>query len=328
MPIRCAIVLASLLLVAGSARGGSHEMARFEREYPAAAKRLEARFSRVKGNGRLWQQIPAESVPARTESASFARDHGREKVRIRRKVARDGPTDPEDELIYCMDEDTIFYLARPAGKERYIVQGIGSSPIDRSAYMSLFGKFVKAHDSIFGTPVVRLMSASGYRLLGAERSVKDGRESVSVEFEVGAKSPKDRVAIVFDPQSDWLIQSSEFHSGANPALRIRAEIQYSNSRDGSPVPRRITFDDGSTGSSMCEFIDWTFEPTAESEFTMPHYGLPDLVSKVSKHRSPLPYWLAGGAATCILFALVARRCSVRRARDAVPPVGGSGRMTP
>ena len=150
MLIRYGIVLISLFGVAGSALGGSQELARFEREYPAAAKRLESQFSRVKGNCRLWQQIPGDSAPARVDPASFAIDGDREKVRIGRKVAGDRPTDPEDELIYCVSASTIFHLARAAGQDGYIVQGIGTTPLDRSAYMTLFGRFVKAHYSIFG----------------------------------------------------------------------------------------------------------------------------------------------------------------------------------
>ena len=155
------------------------------------------------------------------------------------------------------------------------------------------------------------MTQPGYRVISAERLVKDGRDLIEVEFEVGAKAPKDRIVIVFDPQADWVIRSSEFRSGNASRLRIVTDVEYGPPRDDVPLPRRVISRDGSGSSSVCEFVDWSFEPTPAAEFTMPYYGLPDLVSKVEKRRNKLPYWLAGGAVASLLLTLVFRRLSAR-----------------
>jgi hypothetical protein len=192
MLMRGAVVLVVVLGVSPFARGDAELADRFQREFPAAAKRLKERFSTARGTCRIRKVAPGNPKVDAVEEADFASDHGFQKVNIRRKILGGGSPSYLEEIL-CIGEDynfKHFYLERLPGAKKYIVAGI--DPTDSgvnvySRYMTRFGEFVNAQSAILGQPISRLMTLPGYRLVGAERVARDGRELVKVDFEVEVK---------------------------------------------------------------------------------------------------------------------------------------------
>lgn len=312
--IRPGILAAVLLTAWPSARGETDALGRFNGEYSLAARRLEEQFGSVKGTCRL-RAIPPDGSKAETRSeAEFAIDHGYEKVIIRRKSPGPAADAASGEFIYCVGPGTTFYLSRIPGASSYTVEGIGSTASDRSAYVTLFGRFVNAHYGVFGQPLTRLMKTPGFRTLDAEYVTEGKARLVKVNFEVGEQDPKSTISVIFDPQDGWNIRSSDFRTGKTPGIRITTDVSYGPSREGGfSLPHRVVSHDTSGGTSICEFAAWEFEPTPEAEFKMGSYNLPDLVSAPKSSRHAYTYWLAGVAAVGFTAALVLRRYSTGQA---------------
>ncbi len=311
MIARHGIVLIALLGFSQSAWGDAGEMARFEKEFPAAAKRQEERFAKAKGSCRLLSTDPKGSKPTKIDKAEFAIDHGYEKVTIHREFGVGKGKVAHTDIVYCISEETAFNLTRLPGEKNFVVEGIGSTPSDEAAYLTSFGRFVKAHHCVLGRSMTRVMASPGFRVTNAERVEKDGRSLVKVDYESGSSEPKERVSIVFDPQWDWAIKSMEYIPGKFPMFRITTEVEYGTPQGGLVLPLRVTIRDQPGSSSVCEFVDWSFEPTPEAEFMMPFYGLPDLASKASRSRGGMTYWLGGGALATLVAAIMFRRLSTR-----------------
>lgn len=305
------LLIAILLSAWSSARGEADALARLNGEYPHAARQLEERFSSVKGVCRLRVVQPEETKPETNSDANFAVAHGYEKVVIRRKVSGRGVDAVFGEFIYCVGSGTgpTFYLSRKPGADSYFVEGIGSTAADRSAYVTLFGRFANAHYGVFGQPLSRLMRTPGFRIIGAEYTTEGDAGLIKAKFEVGDQDPKSTISVVFDPGDGWNIRSSEFRAGKPPGgVRITTDVSYGPAREGGPsLPRRVVARDASGVTSICEFVDWKFESTPEAEFKMGFYNLPDLVSASSTRSRLHLYVLLGIAAVAFAAALALRR---------------------
>lgn len=309
--IRIAILIVVLLSNKSLAFGEMDALARFNSEYPRAVQRLEGQFGSVKGSCSLRVTLPDASKPSRISEAEFALDHQYEKVVIKRNVS-EGLKATAAEFIYCIGPGTTFYLARMPGAKTYTVEGIGSTASDRSAYATIFGRFVNAHYGVFGQPLTRLMKTPGFRAMSASH-IKEGDVSlVKVNFELGVQSPKSTISVVFDPHHGWNIRSSDFRAGKLPGIRIETDVVYQQSQDGQFLPRRVVSRDTSGGTSTCEFTDWTFKPTPEAEFKMTYYELPDLVSNPTASYQLLPYWLCLVGVAGLIAAGLLRWCLVKR----------------
>ena len=311
MEVRSGIILAALVGFSPSARADAEVEALFKKDFPAAAKRLEAQFARVQGSCRLWTVNPRDSRPLPTKEGRFVIDHGYEKVTIRRTLPVRGAKSHHIDNVYCVGVDTAFTLVRLPGSKEYMVEGIGSTLKDRSVYLALFGQFIRAHHGVMTRTMSQVLASPGFRLTNVERVTKDGRSLVKIDFEIGTREPLPQGSIVFDPDAGWVVRSSDFHYGASARPRFVTDIEYGPSRDGFPLPRRVSIRDETGETLFCEFADWSFEPTPEREFKMAFYGLPDLLSKSGARRSALPYWLGGIAATGLAVAFLLRRFASR-----------------
>jgi len=218
---------AFILIVFGtcdSARGDAGEIARFEREYPPAVKRLEERFARAKGSAYLWSKTPPKNPKPGINGVTFAFDHGYEKVTRRSDLPTTGANPAlHADFVYCVGENTAFSLERHPGAKQFVVVGNGSTRSDRDAYLMVFGRFAKAHCRFHGIPLARIMANPAYRLVNAERVTAQGRALVRVDYEVGAKEPKSHLSLVLDPDAGWIIRSQEFQPGnltTNSLMRL------------------------------------------------------------------------------------------------------------
>jgi hypothetical protein len=313
MTFQLGMAAVGLLAVPTWALAGGDEAARFQKEFPPAAARLEEQFARVKGTCRVWNLEPGESKPSRIDDGTFAIDGGFEKVVVNRCLDN-GSVRQCAEIVYCVGKDSVFCLARMPDAKEYTVEGIGSTAGDRAAYLALFGRFVHASTGVNGRSFSQVMAGPGFRVLNAERVIRDGHSLVRVEYEFGSREPKDTVAVVFDPDAGWVVRSSEYRPGIAPQMGYTTEIEYGPPREGVIPPLRVVFRDARGATSHCEFTSWSFDPTDGSEFTMARYGLPDLVGNKSQRNHAMTFWILGAAAVLFVAAFGLWRLSVRARR--------------
>jgi len=305
------------------ARGEEEPLARFLREYPAAARRLEGGLTRIKGSCRVTRAIEGAARPIRVDEISFAFDHGRELARIRKRSPSNGSDAVQAEIVYGVGKEGTFWLQRPIGAKEYSVRGTGQDAARVGAYNTIFGQYPKAAFAIVGLPLSGLLAHSGFHASDAERTTRDGRALVKVDGRMGPEGSKSRASIEFDPDAGWVIRSVDFRLGSPTDPRIKFDVEYGPPGDGPPLPRLVVFRDGTAATWRCEFGEWLAAPTPEAEFKMTHYGLPDLLDKRGARRWSLPFWLAAAAAGGLVLAYVLRRLAARRGAWGNPKARGS-----
>lgn len=305
--VRREIILLGLLGFCTPALGDSAAMDRFNREYPGAAKRLQERFGSVKGSCRIWKVYPKPLKAETPRQATFEIDHGYEKVTFPISLPDPGDQSLIGRYVFCVGKTSLFKILRIPGAKDYLVRDVGLSLSKRAEYIDCFGRFIKEHYSILGKPITDVMVDPSYRLIDAKAVIKDRRSLIQVDYELGNRTIKHLVSVVFDPSDGWIIRSSDYRFEGHPR-RYKTEIEYGPPQDGFPMPLRVNTQDASGIPYICEFAGWSFEPTPEAEFLMPFYSLPDLVSP---SRNTLYYWLAGSAVFVLFVAIVLRRYASR-----------------
>ncbi len=315
-PVTVAASVVITLLLTLFSRADEEQTARFQGEYPAAARRLVERYARAKGACRLWRTLEGTSELSPVDDAKFAIDHGFEKLFIGRNLSPGpGGKDATFDIVYCVGKNTDFYLTRLPGSPTFNVEGIGSNPSDRDAYRTMFGRFVNAHFAVQGTPLSRLMEHPKFHLLDATSTTKGSRNLVKIEFVVGDLPARNHVAAILDPAAGWVITSMTQWLEDSPDRKTTVEIEFGSPMDGYYPPRLVQYHSRPGESSSCEFTEWEFAPTPKAEFTMPFYGLPDLTAKPGSQTNTLAYWLGGiavlGAGGAVLLRKFAGRVPAR-----------------
>jgi hypothetical protein len=298
-----------MLLMIIPTDAGEADVRRVRTEWHAAARRLEQAFARVQVKARVWDENPRRKSTKPTETeASFAVDHGMQKVELA-VFTRDSRRVKLADAVYCVGEGTAFELRRPASVQSYRVKGIGTTSNELDRYMDIFGRFLIAHNAVGGLPISQFLDQPGFRITAADTFKQDGKSLMKVDCGV-----RGRVWFILDPDEGWVVQSCKFHPKDAPNELTTFSIEYGPSRDGIPLPRLVKRQDPDGVVTYCEFTDWTFAPSPRSEFTMAHYGLPDLVHAVHP-RGYGVYWiissacLLGGIAIIILRRHVSRSSS-------------------
>jgi hypothetical protein len=285
---------------------GEPEVSRVKSELPAAARRLDGMFAQVQGTARLWYVDRRASSKSLLTEARFAIDHGMEKVELGRFTQEPKPK-KLGEFVYCVAEDSAFQLHRLAGKTAYEVHGIGRTSSDRDRYATLFGRFVTAHHGVMGRRLSRVLESPGFEITGAETVEEGGRKLMRADCVQGSGPIKNQFSLLLDPGAGWIVRSCRYRPFYYPEAVFRFDVEYDEARAGSPLPRHVRITEEPFGvTHYCDFTDWTFAPTPLSEFSMTHYGLPDLI-RTRRARNTLPYWLAGIAGLAGVAAFVLRR---------------------
>jgi hypothetical protein len=279
---------------------------------------LEALFAQVRGKARLQRDSTRSAKKWPVWQASFALDHGMERVEIER-FTLDKPPKELPGLIYCVGPDTAFRLNRAPDTEAFTIVGIGKTELDRAHYLSEFGRLVHAHNGFEGRPMPRVFGSPGFEITSAESIVEDSRNLIEVASAfgpLGSNKAKEQITAVLDPDAGWIIRRSRYRHGYDDTnMEFRCEIQYQGAHEGVSLPRTVRLEEPGGLVRHCEFTEWSFTPTPIAEFNMTHYGLPDLVRA---HRRPnlLPYWLMGIAAILALVAFILWKLASRGARSA------------
>lgn len=305
--------VALLSLFSPSSSAGEEEIARFRREYPAAARLLAERYSRLRGTCTVTSKSPRG--PNFVDRCSFACDGGARKVEIRRYLKADGPL--IGEFVHCIGDAASFRLKRLPEKE-YRINSVGGDQNDRAAFDQLFGRYLAAPFLNFEFSLSKMMSLPKFRIVSAQHVEYKGRTLMQVDWELGDPSSADKWQLLLDPDSDWVIHRAELRPRDSPAMIQICEVEYAPLDSRPPLPKLVKIETANTEDMTCVFEDISADPTPESQFRMSAYGLADLSSAVPRRtRSNFAYWAGGLAVTGLLLAILigalARRGSVVRA---------------
>lgn len=294
---------------------GTDEEARFQRDYPEAARRLESRLSKI--NGTCLMTSRQEKQGERSTKGTFAVDRGRGKISVLSTATpKRGPL----EVVTCFDGESAFCIYRKPGEPDYTVMWAGKA--ERLLYDDMFGNFIVAPYSILGAPLSRIMRNPTFHILSAIELKVDRRLCLEIQYEIVEDEIKKTVTVVLDPNAEWVIRRAEVRSANSPDQTIAQAIDYGSTLGASPTPLKVEFshlrtpskgvDSKATSISSCKFESMSFSPTPDQEFMMSHYGLPDVTrAQEGSGQSQAALWLIVIAALGLLVAVALRRLSRR-----------------
>jgi len=297
-------VVATFQVATLTASAKADAVDRFVREYPAAAKRIEAVYSRIRAEAELIQRAgKSPSSEASHVQLTLASDHGLRKAQLvqhGRAEARIGGGTRE--TVYRVGEDVCFMLRRASTDQPY--EATIDTRNTESAVMefnSLVGKYVGAPYAVNGFPLTTMMALDGFEVLSAERNTENGRSFLHVSCQYG-QAPKTELDIVFDLDAGWVIRRSEWRPRGNAHNAIITEIAYDhhNSHDGVPFPRVVELKEPPDRLNRCVFAHFARQSTPRNEFLLSHYGLAALETPVSE----TPAFRISPAVVCLILGVL------------------------
>ncbi len=254
---------------------GTDEVSRFKAEYPEAAKRLKECFDKVRGKA----TIESTSDPAATKRSSstevvFAYERSAKLLRVR----RGGKSAAGNESVYCTTEGKGFELFRDTPNASFMARRTGAE-IDKinSSINHTLDRFLLAPFSIYGGALIDIMSNPKFQIISADVS----REGTDELFELGytindSADAKADAKVTFDPKNGWIIRRVRLVPRNAPRIHIEYEVDYASTIDGCSFPKTVVLRDVDGSRTKCTFHDMTQDASPAEEFSMAHYGLPDL----------------------------------------------------
>lgn len=162
------------------------------------------------------------------------------------------------------------------------------------------------------------LDGAKYRIVSAEPLTMDGDEVLRVRYASVPKAPVPQSGTIeLLPQRGWVVRHHEFkgmalsHGGAvttQQPYTIVTDIEYQKGDDALPKARTVRYTaSGSVKEMIFDSLDFgVTKPT--KEFTLAHFGLPDVTSRVTDpSRSHAIYWPAGVGFLVLIAAFVIRR---------------------
>lgn len=337
-----AILSATLILLVCSAPTYGDEsddlLERVRNEYPAAVKRLETAYSRVRGSGRSETRIPLLTAPGeRTIVADFSFAFDGDRKRVVESIVDATPQKTRvGHRAHCMNGEHAFWLSRETSDTPYLLNGHGNAEDGYNAVaddeiMEAVGSSLSAASNLYGMPMSWILESPRFRFTKATAAPEEDREFIELEFENPEPNPGPRGisgvyagTIVVDPASAWRIQRAVIFFDQSLKRPFHIEVEYGPSVDGSPVPRRLTVLEPRPMTREWRFDDIEFAGAPESEFTLTAFGLPEISQHSADDQTGTPFraWIVVAGALGLLVAIVLyrlaqsaeKRASLRTAR--------------
>jgi hypothetical protein len=293
--------------------GGADDVAKFEKEYPAAARAIVAKLRQVKGNCRLTQQNTGQSESAST--GSFATDQVREKLSV---MIKRPPRSEETELIFCIDEDfkKSFNLSRAPKATTYRVEGVGVQGL-REVYSELFGVFLCAPYAVVNQELTKVMADSTFHITSARTIQFKERECVEITYEKGEAANKETATVTLDPEAGWVIRKSEHRPTVPVGWVTTTEVDYDLGTGIPPVQTKVLITTKAFKRG-CEFNNLSFLPTPVDEFSMDYFKLPDITKPAVPASNNAVYWMGGIGVLGLIFSFLLMRIVARRSSTKGP----------
>ncbi len=175
--------------------------------------------------------------------------------------------------------------------------------------------------SLFGIPIIKIMSHPDFRVKNVELVQGNGKELWKVFFERITKDPKVGSMydswIMFDPKSDWAVIEAQYHFVKDLSVVYTIQNEYVKGADGvdrikSAHHSTYSAKSKSKGHDDFEILEYTPSAPPDSRFEMTDLGLPDLKKPIeSPDENSTRNWLFVGAFTLFMIALGFNRAARR-----------------
>ncbi len=319
LPIAPKQFVAALVVLASSAlsapvRAIEGEADRFLREYPNAGRQLEARYAHLQGEG-LYEQVSqtASNRPPFRARLSFAVEGMNRKIELRHERTGQVEMIPDDK-VYCRNQQHDFKLNRKGDKGAYTVGDISGATESRGSNPALdhtYGRYLVAPFTVGSIKLTEMISDPSFVVASATTEKVGDDELVRINFTYGVGNAAQEGFVLLAPSKGWTIREWETRLDTLK-VPIYSKITYRPTGDDLPLPRVIEIKDADFTLKTLSFDNVEFKPTPVEEFTLAHYGLPD-VSTPGASGGPwnTAFWLAGAAAVAIFMGALLRRFGSR-----------------
>ena len=199
----------------------------------------------------------------------------------------------------------------------------------------MFDSLLRSPFSFLSEPISRTMSSGALSIEGITRVESQGRECLKINYRVdssrlewegtakaASKAGWGRGWIVVSPDDGWVIHEFVTFPENSPERRAVKRITYGVKEHGITVPTRVE-NLAAHRLSVLEIETLRHGQTPANEFTLAHYGLPNLDEPSTKtYQSRLGYWFValGLLALGLVGALKWPRKTAPRYRRCTAPL--------
>ena len=185
---------------------------------------------------------------------------------------------------------------------------------------SIVGLYGRSAYKIFTVPLSEIMADPTFKIKAISRVESGGKDCIKIEYHydnrVEGIGPKNWV--ILSPEEGWAIRAQRNESTYYDAWR-ESEIDYGPLRDGVAYPIRIRHQLHSKPDDYIHdytFDEFTHGTTPAEEWTLSHYGLPELGRPGSAQAShSAVYWLFGLGLLALIVGLAIKIALDRHGRS-------------
>lgn len=306
--------------------GGESAENVFRSNYKIALSRMEAYFGEVIAIGRLTiTRIP--STGDRTAS-SFAMRFQFSGGASKWEQEPLGGALGSSAIVWCRNpKHYVFSIERPISSELFKINRLASGDSDRSKPMdeTIYRQFRASH-AINGVLFSTMMDDASFSVQSAQYVQEGSDNLVHVKYDY---SPEDDEQMLrggelwLNPARGWAIDKcrSDYFVEDRPSTpaSMTCKIEYDSFEDGVAIPGRVLIEQRLGGFRIEEELvieEFTHGPSSLSEFTLPHYGLPEIDPKtfnkpVARQRSTIFLALNGAFIVALIVVILWRRRAKR-----------------
>jgi len=296
-------------------------------EYPAALKALESRFAKAYGSGTSAEEFRIGTKGhIRTDGRlNFALNGpflAKVALHISKTTMKDQKTSPPQEVVFCYNTQSSFWLTKPAGNSEYALKSLETSKDEasgphRQVYDRL--KFLYAPYTVGTLRMSDAIARPNFSIRRVEATGAKDRALLKIEFDL--KNSRGLSAwVVLAPGEKWAIQEYESKDIQDV---IHGRIEYGELMDGFPTPKRVLITRTKVGethpaqSYAFDFDEIHFADVPDREFSFAAFGLPDLGRpRGMQHGMRTGLLLLGIAIVMIIVASMIKKQASHRFRKA------------
>lgn len=291
---------------------------RFEREYPAALRKIDAYFADIVASGEVTETrlVPGEAPKTWHSTVRFYVSQGAEK---HERVIVDDASGGREVRVWCRNPQRYTFGLRNNGNTQpYSVYFLDTTnPPLREGNDVYAYKELKASHAVVGLEISELLADESFSLEDVHYEQEGDRQLVAVKYDFARDDEEDDFVAVrggrfwLAPELGWAVTKYRCDFvpwGTQPsdANQVQGSVEYEKEMvDGVAIPSRvITESKVMTGDHR--IVRWKFKftelkrnKTPLGEFTLSHYGLSE---QLAERKKP---WRWGILSILISFAGIA-----------------------
>ena len=308
--------LVVIILVSNTQAAGDGSVeARWRREYPPAAERLEHAIQTFAAAGRSSTHFKS-GVTRKTESLTIAASGGRRVIRSEsrseQKTGAAGFT-PDGSMVGCETPEYVFTLSRPYKSTTYTIDEYGPNPGNPES--SLDFRIGRSAIAYLGFTLLSRIQDPTFELQSADEVSLDGRSLIRIMYKGKVGRSEESGTVHLDPSLGWVIRAADvrFHDANGDELNLQEHADYATTDPAPFLPSRFewtlkTPNPDRFERRIVEFDDIRAGEPPDELFRLSGYGLPDIPLSPQPGRSFYtwnnPLFWASLSAALVSFVLL------------------------